>query len=99
MTNKLLQLIEKSNDIEVTQNKYVTNDIKCQSIFDKEGDLIQFQDISNILVTSSKPLRHEFNEKDIPFIEIPNLYPVKHTVTLDPEHFYSDNSKYREYNG
>ena len=72
------------------------SDINYQSVFDKEGELIKFHDASNILVTSDKPLKHEFNDKDIPFIEIPNLYPVKHTVTLNPEHFYSDNSKYRK---
>ncbi|XP_045776211.1 39S ribosomal protein L37, mitochondrial [Maniola jurtina] len=94
LTNKLLQLVEKSNDVEVTQNKYVVNEVECHSVFDKEGDLIQFQDVSGILVTSNKPLKHELSESDIPFIEIPDLYPVKHTVTLPPEHFYDENSKY-----
>ncbi|XP_026494211.2 large ribosomal subunit protein mL37 [Vanessa tameamea] len=94
LTNKLLQLVEKSNDAEVTQNKYVLNDVESLSVFDKEDDLIQFQEMSNILVTSNKPLKHDLNESNIPFIEIPDLYPVKHTVTLPPEHFYAESSKY-----
>ncbi|CAH2094628.1 unnamed protein product [Euphydryas editha] len=94
LTNKLLQLIEKSNDVEVTQNKYVLNDVESLSVFDKEDDLIQFQDVSNILVTSKTPLKHELSQSDIPFIEIPDMYPVKHTVTLPPQHFYSESSQY-----
>lgn len=96
LTNKLLHLIERSSDIESTQSKYVVNDVESQSVFDKDDELIQFQDVSNILVTSTKPVQHEFNEKDIPFIEIPDLYPVKHTITLPKEHFYGT-SKYRKY--
>lgn len=89
-------MVEKSNDVEVTQNKYVVNDVESLSVFDKEDDLIQFQDVSNILVTSEKPLKHDLNESDIPFIEIPDMYPVKHTVTLPPQHFYSERSQYRK---
>lgn len=95
LTNKLLQIVEKSSDTEVIQSRYVVNDAECQSVFDKEEDLIQFQEVSNILVTSNKPLQHD-TEKDITFTEIPDLYPVKHTVTLPTEHFYSDTSKYRK---
>lgn len=97
LTNKLLQLVEKSSESEVTQSKYVSNDVESHSVFDKEDELIQFQDLSHILVTSNKPLKHEMSETDIPFVEIPDLYPIKHTVTLPPEHFYSENSIYREY--
>lgn len=88
-------MIERSSDIEATQSKYIVNDVESQSVFKKDDELIQFQEVSNILVTSNKPVQHELNEKDIPFIEIPDLYPVKHTVTLPKEHFYGS-SKYRE---
>lgn len=96
ITNKLLHLIERSSDIEATQSKYIVNDVECQSVFNKDDELIQFQEVSNILVTSNNPVQHELNEKDIPFIEIPDLYPVKHTITLPKEHFYGS-SKYRKY--
>ncbi|XP_026314915.1 39S ribosomal protein L37, mitochondrial [Hyposmocoma kahamanoa] len=93
ITNKLLHLIERSSDIEATQSKYIVNDVECQSVFNKDDELIQFQEVSNILVTSNNPVQHELNEKDISFIEIPDLYPVKHTITLPKEHFYGS-SKY-----
>lgn len=93
LTNKLLHLVEKSSDAEATLSKYVVNDVECHSIFDKDNDLIQFQDICNILVTSDKPVKHEI-DNDVSFTEIPNLYPIKHTITLPEEHFYSDSSKY-----
>lgn len=72
------------------------NDVETHTTFDKDEELIQFQDVCNILVTSNKPVKHD-TEKDIPFVEIPDLYPVKHTVTLPMEHFYSETSKYRKY--
>ncbi|VVD01545.1 unnamed protein product [Leptidea sinapis] len=94
LTNRLIQLIEKSSDIDITQNKYVINNVEHRSVFDKEEELIQFQDVSNILVTSNKPLKHDLDTSDVPFIEIPDLFPVKHTVTLPPEHFYEEKSRY-----
>ncbi|XP_045502585.1 39S ribosomal protein L37, mitochondrial [Colias croceus] len=93
LTNRLIQLVEKSSDVDVTQNKYVVNDVECSTLFDKDDELIQFQEISNILVTSNKPLKHDI-EDDTDFIDIPDLYPVKHTVTLPTEHFYNESSKY-----
>lgn len=91
-----MQLIEKSNDSEVTQTKYVVNDVESQTLFGKEGDLIKFHDVSNILVTSNKPVQHD-TEKDIPFVEIPDLYPVKYTITMPGEHFYEESSNYRKF--
>lgn len=88
--------MEKTSDCEATLSKYVVNDVESQTVFEKEDDLIQFQDISHILVTSNKPVKHDV-EKNLQFSEIPNLYPVKHTVTLPPEHFYDETSKYRKY--
>ncbi|CAH0400498.1 unnamed protein product [Chilo suppressalis] len=93
LTNRLLQLIEKSSDTEVTQTKYVLNNVKSQATFDKDDELFQFHEVSNILVTSNRPVKHD-TEKNIPFVEIPNLYPIKHTVTLSQEHFYNESSKY-----
>lgn len=71
------------------------NDVESHTVFDKEDELIQFQDVSHILVTSNKPVVHDL-DRDVPFKEIPDLYPVKHTVTLPPEHFYNETSKYRK---
>lgn len=93
LTNKLVQLVEKTSDSESTLSKYILNDVESQTVFEKEDDLIQFQDISHILVTSNKPVKHDV-EKNVEFTEIPDLYPVKHTVTLPPEHFYDETSKY-----
>ncbi|KAM3956560.1 mitochondrial ribosomal protein L37 [Aphomia sociella] len=93
ITNKILQLVERSSDTEATLSKYVMNDVECRTVFDKEDDLIQFQEVSNILVSSNKPLNHD-TEKDIPFVEIPDLYPIKHTITMPTEHFYNETSKY-----
>lgn len=93
LTNKLVQLVEKSSDSEVTLSRYILNDIESKTMFEKEDDLIQFQDISHILVTSNTPVKHDV-EKDVTFHEIPDLYPVKHTVTLPPDHFYEEGSKY-----
>ncbi|XP_072929885.1 large ribosomal subunit protein mL37 [Epargyreus clarus] len=93
LTNKLVQLVEKCSDTELTQKRYVSNDVESHVVFNKEDDLIKFQDVSHILVTNNTPLKHEV-PNNIPFVEIPDLYPVKHTVTLPPEHFYNETSKY-----
>lgn len=94
----MLQLIEKSCDTETSLSKFVVNDVKIQATLEKEGELLQFQEISNILVTSNKPLQHDVPTENVSFTKIPDLYPVKHTITLSPEHFYKTDSNYREYN-
>lgn len=78
-------------------SKYVVNDVDSQATLEKEDDLLQFQETSHILVTSDKPLKHEVSERDIPYVQIPDLYPIKHTVTMLPEHFYEETSNYRKY--
>lgn len=88
-------MVEKTSDLDVTQTRYISNDVESNTVFDKEEDLLQFQEISHILVTSKNPLSHD-TENDIPFVEIPDLYPVKYTITMPPEHFYDDTSKYRK---
>lgn len=97
LTNKLLQLVERTSDTESTYSKYIVNDAESKTVFEKEDSLIQFQEVSQILVTSKKPLKHEPTDKDIPFVKIPDLYPVNYTITLPPEHFYDVTSKYRKF--
>lgn len=70
--------------------------MESKAVFEKEDDLFHFHEKSHILVTSNKPLKHEV-VSGIPFVDIPDLHPVKHTVTLDRDHFYTDGSKYRKY--
>lgn len=91
-----MQLVEKCSDFELSQSRFVLNDVETKTVFDKEDDLIQFQNVSNILVTSENPLNYNIRENNITFAAIPDLYPVKHTVTLPPEHFYNEESIYRK---
>ncbi|XP_013184709.2 large ribosomal subunit protein mL37 [Amyelois transitella] len=93
LTNRLVQIVERCSDTDSTLSRFVLNDIESHTVFDKEDDLIQFQDKSNILVTSNKPISHDI-ESDIPFVEIPDLHPIKYTITLPEEHFYEEVSKY-----
>ncbi|KAG7297953.1 hypothetical protein JYU34_018707 [Plutella xylostella] len=94
LTNKLLQLIEKTSNTDTPKGRYVINDAESKAVFEKNNELFQFLEVSHILVTSKKPLKHDVSEKDIPFVHIPDLYPVRHTVTMNPVHFYSEDSKY-----
>lgn len=94
LTNKLAQLAEKSCDLETSLSKYIVNDVEIRSTFEKDGDLLQFQEVSNILVTSEKPLKHDVSGSNIEFKQIPDLYPIKHTITMFPQHFYEENSSY-----
>ncbi|PSN36555.1 hypothetical protein C0J52_09120 [Blattella germanica] len=59
--------------------------------FEKDGDLIQLDLTVNFLLNLSKPLpsyasvEEVESTKDIP---LPDLYPIKHTVTLTKENIY-----------
>lgn len=89
LSSKLIHLCEFACGRNVN-HRVVQDEIVCVP-FEKDGDLIQLELTVNFLLNSVKPLpayaSHEVVQTTQD-IELPNLYPVKHTVTLEKENIY-----------
>ncbi|XP_066262593.1 large ribosomal subunit protein mL37 [Euwallacea similis] len=87
MIDKLLGLIETSVEPNLVQQRYLAENLYFQYPFERNGDLIQFQLVGDIVLLSEKPLS-PITSVNVNEFELPNLYPVKPTVTLNETNSY-----------
>jgi hypothetical protein len=67
---------------------------------EKDGDLIQLELTVNFLLNSATPLP-VYADADVvqrtQDIPLPDLYPIKHTVTLEKENIYETKNIFRKF--
>ncbi|KAL3288344.1 hypothetical protein HHI36_002792 [Cryptolaemus montrouzieri] len=88
MTSKLLHLLESNEKYDIVRERFVLNDLFFSYPFEKEDNLIQFQLTGDAVLVSSKPLPPvtlESTENK----KLPDLHPIKYTVTLNEENIYT----------
>lgn len=84
-----------SNDTSKKRNFH--QNLKPITSFNKDDDLIQLQYTPNILITTETPLKPITADVDsVKNMNLPNIYPLKHTVTIPKEHFYDFDTSYRK---
>jgi hypothetical protein len=67
---------------------------------EKDGDLIQLELTVNFLLNSATPLPVYASADEIQRtqdIALPDLYPIKHTVTLERENIYQTKNIFRKF--
>lgn len=96
LTTKLLQLVELISDKKIVKQRSILHDLDFWYPFEKAGDLIQLQLRGDMLLTTSRPLSPITNESTMD-VELPSMYPAKHTVTLNTEHIYEIKNLYRKF--
>ncbi|GLG98270.1 Uncharacterized protein GBIM_04853 [Gryllus bimaculatus] len=70
---------------------FAVNNGRCLVPIEKEGDLIQFDLTLNMALLSSVPhekFSSQEEEENIYKIDLPDIYPLKHTVSCEKTHFY-----------
>lgn len=95
MTLKLLQLIELSSGLEIAKQRSLLSDLHFSFPFEKLGNLIQFELKSDVLISSTNPLS-PITSVETENIELPNIHPIKETITLNLENIYEIRNLYRE---
>lgn len=95
LTSKLLQLCESSSDKSLANARTVLNNAKFFVPLQKSDDLLQLELSADKLLMSSKPLEILTTESTDSF-DLPNLFQIKHTITMVPEHIYETNDVYRK---
>ncbi|XP_066142653.1 large ribosomal subunit protein mL37 [Euwallacea fornicatus] len=87
LINKLLSLIETSVEPNLVRQRYLAENLYFQYPFERNGDLIQFQLVGDIVLLSEKPLS-PITSVNVNEFELPNLFPIKPTVTLNETNSY-----------
>ncbi|XP_030759393.1 39S ribosomal protein L37, mitochondrial [Sitophilus oryzae] len=85
--SKLLSVIESSSDLELVKQRYLTNNVNFSYSFEKNGDLVQFQLTGDFVLLSKTPLNPVTTQSTKEF-DLPDLYPIKPTITLNEENIY-----------
>jgi hypothetical protein len=66
---------------------------------EKDGDRIQLELTVNFLLNSATPLPNFANASEVQGtnnIPLPDLYPMKHTITLEKENIYQIKNVFRK---
>lgn len=87
LLSKLLNLIETTSKLETVQQRYLADNVYFSYPFEKNGDLIQFQLLGDSVLLSNKCLSPITNESTKEF-DLPDLFPIKPTITLNEENIY-----------
>lgn len=91
---KLLQLIELHEDSSIVKDRSLLSDLQFSFPFEKFGNLIQFELRSDVMITSNKPLSPIATDITDD-LELPNIHPIKETITLNTENIYKLQNLYR----
>ncbi|XP_077299713.1 mitochondrial ribosomal protein L37 [Arctopsyche grandis] len=92
--NAILNILEKNSN-EAHKDRYVSQAVDCTASFEKENDLIQIQSPSNVFLSSTKPLSPIQPDSSMTDgIDLPNIHPLKHTISIQKENFYNFDNIY-----
>lgn len=92
---KLLNLVEANSKHDLVRERYLLNDLLFSLPFEYFGDLIQFQLTGDNALVASKPLKPVSTISTEEFA-VPDIFPIKPTVTLNVQNFYDFTDIYRE---
>ncbi|XP_008471108.1 uncharacterized protein LOC103508338 [Diaphorina citri] len=88
VSNKLLQLCESISPLDIS-TRAVLNNARFQLTIEKDEDLVQFalRGDKVLMADSSLPSFLD-NHQSASAIDLPNLYPLKPTISMEKNHFY-----------
>lgn len=87
--------MERHSQLDLVKQRYLLSDLFFSFPFEYFGDLIQFQLTGNAVLVAEKPLKPVFTASTQSH-KIPDIFPVKPTVTLNLQNFYDLNNIYRK---
>ncbi|XP_060646402.1 large ribosomal subunit protein mL37 [Drosophila nasuta] len=91
LINKLLFEIEKLAGRSVTVRRKLIDNVTFQTSLIKDNDVLVFKISGDKLISSARPLdaiKGKFNG------DLPDLYPMKSTVSMPKQHIYTENTFY-----
>lgn len=92
MTNKLIAECEKLSGRSVASRRRLLDQVDFKVTVPKGDDLLQFDVSAEKLITSSRPIEQIKVKYDG---ELPDLYPIKYTISLPKKNIYTTETFYR----
>lgn len=93
LTNKLIGECEKLSGKAITTCRRLLDDVSFKVTVQKGEDLLQFEVSVEKLITSARPIEQVKVKHDD---DLPDLYPIKYTVSLPKKNIYTTETFYRK---
>ena len=102
LSSKLIQLCEfaYANGCNAVSSRALVQDGTVFVPLEKDGDLIQLELTADFLLNSTIPLPAYADADEVHKtreIPLPDLYPMKHTITLEKENIYQIKHVFRKF--
>lgn len=97
LATRLINHCERFAGRSVTSTRKIINDAYFVAPFEKDGDLIQMEMQAETFITSKKPLGSQKVNFKSEEVELPNLFPLKHTVSIPQCNIYEKKNVYRKH--
>ncbi|CAO1438750.1 unnamed protein product [Diamesa hyperborea] len=94
LATRLLNHCERISGRSVTATRRIINDAMFIAPIEKDGDLIQMELLAETLVTSKKPISPFAMKIKSEEVELPDLFPLKHTISIPKVNIYQKRSVY-----
>lgn len=94
LSRKMLQLCESLSGPDIAKKRCILYDGITKLNLEKESDLIQFTLRSDVMVMSASPLKPLESSNCNVEIDLPNIYPMHYTISLDQTNFYKSEDIY-----
>lgn len=91
LIHKLLFECEKLSGNSVTSRRQIFDNAAFNLSHTKDGDLLQFEVTADTFMTSTKPIEAVKGKYNA---ELPDLYPIKHTITIPKTNIYTTKNSY-----
>ncbi|XP_055902588.1 39S ribosomal protein L37, mitochondrial [Eupeodes corollae] len=91
LINKLIFECEKLSGNSVTSRRQIFDNANFNVNLLKDDDLLQFELCAETLMTATKPIEAVKGKYEG---EIPDLYPIKHTITIPKRNIYAPKNSY-----
>lgn len=88
--------IEKLSGRSLTVRRKLIDNVTFHTTLTKDSDIISFKVTGDKLISSSRALDAIKGKFDG---ELPDLYPMKSTISMPKQHVYTENSFYRKLTG
>jgi large subunit ribosomal protein L37 len=76
-------------------DRKIVNNAFFVAPFERDGEKIQLELTAETFMTSRKPIA-PFKVTTATDLQLPNIFPLKHTVSIPKVHFYKEQNAYRE---
>lgn len=91
---KLTQNCEKLTKYEVISNRRFIQDAIFKVPITKDDDLIQIDISAESFIVSRKPIARQGDAQKFPDLEVPNIFPIKSTISMNKTNTYETELSY-----